>query len=397
MPATAALALAGLLAQAQPSPPAVRIASPTAADVLVGRVELVVHAAAPPDASLLKVELYVDDRLVATLLDPPFRFVWDAGDALRARSLRAKAYASNGTTAVDRVTTRAAAGVQRASVTLVEVYCTVRDRQGGYVDGLKKGDFTVLEAGVPQEIAVFSDERRPAHLVLLLDTSASMERDDRLRVAQEAAAGFVRAMEPTDTSSLVAFSDQPRLMQEPTSDRVALERAVASVEARGGTALYDALVAAVGLLKGIEGRKAIVLLSDGRDESSDGLGPGSVATFEQALEAVLRSEIAVYVVGTGEALEREMDYDRRRSLKEILEQLSGRTGGRAYFVKKASRLKDAYRRIEDELRHQYLLAYYPPGEPPRGKTSKDGWRPIEVTVSRPAARITHRDGYYARD
>src|SRR6185436_11421836 len=97
----------------------------------------------------------------------------------------------DGRTATARVTTQALKGAQRARVTLVEVYCAVRDEQGSYVTDLKADDFTVLESGRPQKIAVFSAERKPVHLVLLIDSSRSMQQEDRLQIALDAAAGFV--------------------------------------------------------------------------------------------------------------------------------------------------------------------------------------------------------------
>jgi VWFA-related protein len=378
----------------------VRIVSPLASETMLGSTEIVLEAAAPEGARLLKVEIYVDDRLVGTLLEPPWRFTWDAGDTLRARTLRARAYASDGSTATDRILTRALTGVQRAAVTLVEVHCTVRTAQGAYVNDLRPEDFTVLESGRPQEVAVFSSERKPVHLALLFDASASMQQDGRLEIAQEAAAGFVDAMEPGDTAVLLAFSDAPRVVTPATSDKAALLAGLASIEAKGGTALYDALVASVELLSPHEGRKAIILLSDGRDESVDGLGPGSFRTFEETLDAVLAGQTAVYAIGTGERLAEDMDVLQRRTLGDILGMLSERSGGRAWFVKKASKLKAAYHAVADELRHQYTLAYYPPAEAPRGAAATPGhgpgWRPIEVRVKRPRVRITARSGYYAK-
>ncbi|MGH7341176.1 MAG: VWA domain-containing protein, partial [Candidatus Rokuibacteriota bacterium] len=348
-------------------------------------------------ASILKVELYADDRVIATLLDPPYSFTWDAGDSLAARTLRAKAYASGGVTATHKVTTRALVGAQKARVTLVQVYCTVRDSQGGYLMELQRDDFTVLESGVKQRIATFTSERKPANLVLLFDASASMARDGRIETAKEAAEGFVEALEPEDTASLIAFNDVPRVIQIPTSDHAALQAGIGSIEAKGGTALYDAIVDAVAHLRDREGRKAIILLSDGRDESLDGMGPGSIATFEDALDALLKSETAIYAIGTGQKLEEELDFERRRTIGEIMGTMAGRSGGRAFFIKSASKLKDAYRRIEDELRHQYTLAYYPGDEPAAGKKAPGSdWRPIEVRVSRPRARVTARSGYFAR-
>jgi len=354
------------------------------------------EVSAAAGAAILKVELYADDRLITTLLDPPWSYTWDSGDSLRARTLRARVYASDGSTASDRVTTRTLQGAQRTVVNLVEVYATVRDAQGKFLDNLRKDEFTVAEAGKPQEIAVFSSERKPVRLVLLLDVSGSMIKDNRLEVAREAAAGFVEEMEPADTAGLLVFSDGPRLVREPTSDKAVLQADLQAVQAKGGTALYDAITAAADLIKGHEGRKAIVLLSDGRDEAADGLGPGSLNSYEKAMDAILKSEVAVYVIGTGETLAEEYDFEHRRTLESILDSFASRSGGRAYFIKKASRLKDAYKEIENTLRHQYTLAYYQPPDPAERPKGDTGWRPIEVKVSRPRARVTARAGYFAR-
>ncbi|HET6373750.1 MAG TPA: VWA domain-containing protein [Candidatus Polarisedimenticolia bacterium] len=393
LPIPAALLLAA--GQAIAGPLAIKIVSPVAADVLLGKTEVVVESTSP-GVTIFKMELYANDRLVATLLDPPYTFTWDAGESLKSQTLRVKAYGSEGVVATDVVTTRALQGAQKARVTLVEVYSSVRDAQGRYVTDLGKEDFTVFESGARQEIAVFSAERKPVHVALVLDTSASMREQNRIEIVKEAAAGFIEALEPGDNAAAVAFDDLPRLLQPLTTDKKALVDGINTIEARGGTALYDALVTAVELLKGLEGRKAIILLSDGRDESVDGMGPGSFSTYEKALDAALRSETAIYAIGTGGDFDDAYDFDRRRTIKEILETLAARSGGRSYFVKKASRLGQAYRQIEDELRHQYTLAYYPPPDPKPGKGADSGWRPIEVKVKRPGARIVARSGYYAK-
>lgn len=395
------LATAALLAAAPlpPAGPVVRIVSPMASEAVLGKTEIRIEVDPPAGATILKIEVYADDRLIGTLLESPWRLDWEAGDTLRARNLRARAFASDGSTGSDRLTTRAVAGVQRAAVTLVQVPCTVRTAQGAYLTDLRQEEFSILESGRLQEISLFSAERKPAHIALLIDASASMMQEDRLQIAREAAAGFVEALEPADTAMLISFSDTPRMVVPATSDKALLTAGLAGLEPKGGTSLYDAVVSATEVLKPIEGRKAIILLSDGRDEAVDGLGPGSLRTYEETLDAVLQSQVAVYVIGTGERLAEEFDVLRRRTLGEIMGTLAERSGGRSYFVKKASRLKDAYRSIADELRHQYTLGYYPPDQGPPlpadiRRAHGAGWRTIEVRVSRPRAHVTARSGYY---
>jgi len=396
--AVALLASAALAVSPAAATPVVRILTPPDGGVALGDTDIQVQAVPPPGARILKVEIYVDDRLIATLLDPPYKAEWDAGDGTRSRTIRARVYASDGTNASGTARTRALIGAERADVTLVEVYATVRDSQGKFLRNLDKENFTVLESGSPQEIAVFLKEPKPAHIVLLFDASNSMKQEDRLAVAQDAAVGFLAALQPQDTAALITFNDTPVLLEERTTDKKRIESAVRGIPATGGTALYDAIMAAVELLEGTEGRKAIILLSDGRDESVDGMGPGSISTFEETLDAVLESETMIYAIGTGENFEEEYDYYRRRTLGEVLGTLAERSGGRAHFIKKASKLDSAYERIADELRHQYTIAYYPPRSERGVELDSKGreWRSIEVVVDRPRVKVTARSGYFAR-
>jgi Ca-activated chloride channel family protein len=173
-------------------------------------------------------------------------------------------------------------------------------------------------------------------MAIVLDSSGSMR--DALPDVHQAAASFVETLRPQDRALVIDFDDRVFLLQDLTSDQTLLKEAVKSTEALGSTALYDALHAAFRKLRGIEGRKAIVLLSDGDDTSSQ-------FAYSRILEEAKAQGVMLYGIGLGEVR------------KSVLKEFSETTGGRAFFVSKASQLAEVYREIAEELRQQYYLSY----------------------------------------
>jgi VWFA-related protein len=193
-----------------------------------------------------------------------------------------------------------------------------------------------------------------------------------------------------------------QISQELTRDRKELEEAIRATKAGGGTALYDAVWSASRLLESFDGRRVLVLLSDGQDEALDGLGPGSLHTLAEAQEQALRSEVIVFAVGLGNRL--ETDHVRRfdpatggsradtdRTVLEMLRELADSTGGRAIAASSAARLGKAFDEIATDLRNQYSIAYTSTDPTRDGK-----WRTIDVsTPGRPGLEVVTRRGYYA--
>jgi Ca-activated chloride channel family protein len=278
---------------------------------------------------------------------------------------------------------------QYEQVSLVNLYAIVRDAKGAYVGGLTRDDFRVTENGRPQTISRFSDEWKPLRIAIVLDTSLSMQ-GDKLDAAREAARSFLEVLRPEDQGLVVLFHDSVDVVQPLTSARSELEAAIGKARAKGGTALYDAIWRTADLLDSIEGRRVIVLLSDGRDEAASGLEPGSLHTQEEALDRALRAETMIFSIGFGRNPATEWDFFRRRSLESILRELSEATGGRSLFSSRAGKLRKAFEQVADDLRHQYSLAYT--SDDPR----RDGsWRGIQVTSARPDLRVVSRQGYFA--
>src|SRR5262249_38722121 len=154
--------------------------------------------------------------------------------------------------------------------------------------------------------------------------------------ARLAATRFVKSLAPGDRAMVVTFSDEPHVLIEPTTDKERLAKAIATIEPKGGTALYDAIYETSDLLSREDGRKAIVLLSDGRAEAQGGCEPGSLHTFDEALEKALRCEAILFSIGFGRQVEKEMDFYGRTPLKQILDRLATDSGGVFYFASRAS-------------------------------------------------------------
>ncbi|MCL4839502.1 MAG: VWA domain-containing protein, partial [Thermoanaerobaculia bacterium] len=194
--------------------------------------------------------------------------------------------------------------------------------------------------------------------------------------AKEAAAGFLRSIvTPKDRAFAVGFSDRPRLLAPPTPDAGAVIAAFDELPAAGWTALHDAVVFSLHYFRGIAGRKALVLLSDGDDT-------GSAVAFRDALEYARRSGVVVYTVG--------LDISRGSvAMRGKLRELADETGGRAFFIAKASELATVYREIDRELRSQYLLAFSP--APAAGE---EGYRQVEVKVRDGRLKVRAARGYY---
>jgi len=271
----------------------------------------------------------------------------------------------------------------RVTVDLVNILCSVFDRdRNSFVTNLTREDFAVYEDGKKQEIKNFARETNlPLTLAMLIDTSDSVS--PKLKFEQEAAISFFQSvLREKDRALLVEFDTGVTLLQDFTGDPNKLAKEIRKLRAAGGTALYDAIYMTCDeKLIRETGRKAIVILSDGDDESSN-------ATIQQAMEMALRAETTIYVISItkggffGVAGSPEGD----AAMREITQE----TGGKVFFPFKLEELEDSFRQINQELRSQYSLGYY------STNSAKDGsYRKLEVKISERNLRPGHRKGYYA--
>jgi VWFA-related protein len=349
----------------------VRILEPIQGKRYTGSLLARVEAEAPEGQAIERVELYLNETRVASLYQPPYVHPVFLPKAEEISYVRAVAYLADGNSTESLVFVNAPDNLGVIDIDFVELYTTVLDRKGRPVAGLAKKDFAVKEDGVKQEIVRFERVTDlPVHAALMVDVSASMET--ALAKAQEAALQFLEgSIHPKDRAAVVTFNDYPNLAVKFTNDVAVLAGGLAGVKAERGTALYDSLIFTLYYFNGIKGQRAILLLSDGKDE-------GSRFTFEDALETARRAGVAIYPIGLGEKID-----------KKKLEKLALETGGRPFFLKSADELAGIYAAIEEELRSKYLLAYQS-----TNTSGSTGFRTVDLTTSRPGVEVKTMRGYY---
>jgi VWFA-related protein len=278
--------------------------------------------------------------------------------------------------------------VFRADVELVDITVTITDAQRRYITGLNEADFRVLEDGRPQDLTLFTHKRLPLSLVILLDTSQSMQ--GRLAEAQTAAVRFVRALAEEDEAQVVQFNERALVVQDFTSDQAALEAAIRGTRAGGSTALYQAVYVA---LKDLQSRRradeqrrmALVVLSDGNDTSS-------LINDDQVLALGRRSGVAVYGISLRSPAPSAAALAQDDGLpRYFFTALARDTGGQAHFLQGIAELGGVYDQVAEELRSQYNLGYF------SSNAARDGrWRSIQVTLPTHAQlQVRHKTGYFA--
>jgi Ca-activated chloride channel family protein len=259
-----------------------------------------------------------------------------------------------------------------SQVNLVEVYATVTDTRGSVVTSLTREDFEVLEDGEPQRIDAFTQGDFPLAAAIAVDRSFSMS-PERFEAAKSAARLFLGALRPEDQGMVIAVGSRVEALAPLSIDRGAQYRAIETLDRFGTTSLHDAIIAAIDAVHAGQGRRALVLLSDGDDRYSD-------ASAGDALSRARGAEVLIYPVALG---------PRRPPL---FAELAALTGGRSAHVRDARDLPQTLRSIAQELRQQYLLGY----TPTRPLTEQGEWRGITVRVRKPGLRVRARDGYYVR-
>lgn len=294
--------------------------------------------------------------------------------------------------------------------TLVQVPVIVSERGGRYVSDLTRDEFSIFEDGIKQDIDILASVEEPFSVALLLDSSGSTEA--ALDQIKSAAMAFIDNLRPRDRVMIVSFNDSVEILSELTNDRARLAAAVRSIKPGEFTQVYEAVYTAVWeKLHDVPGRKAVIVFTDGIDTAS------SEISEEDTLDAVIESEdIIVYPIRYAtrddverrmetrmkallnsigpEAVQSKLEQSRRemdrayRSADEYLQQLGDMSGGIVERADRLGDLKSALGRIAEELRHQYLLGYYP-----SNRQKDDRARKITVRVTRPGLIVRARPAY----
>ncbi len=278
----------------------------------------------------------------------------------------------------------AALGAQiRVEVNLVRVLATVKDPAGQLVGALDKGDFEILDNGVSQQIAVFERQTdQPLSVALMVDASGSTAKD--LKFETDSVVRFLHALlaagNAKDSVALYSFNYQVTVHNFFTHNEAPLERSLRSLQGEAGTSLYDAIYLASHDLEPREGRKIMIVVTDGGDTTSR-------KDFHAALDSAQLANTAIYPV-----LVVPITNDAGRNIggEHALTTMALGTGGRVFQATLGSALDGAFTEIIKDLRTQYLLAYYPKNVP----LTKNRFHQLTVRVRRPDLRVTARNGYY---
>jgi Ca-activated chloride channel family protein len=268
------------------------------------------------------------------------------------------------------------------NVDLVNVLFTVADKNGRFITNLQKEDFKVSEDDRGQTISNFSNETNlPLSIALVFDTSASIL--GKLKFEQEAAGEFfyTTLRRGTDKALVVTFDNTVGLAQDFTDNSEQLTKALGKVHAAGTTALFDAVYLAIdNKLAGQEGRRVVIVISDGDDNSSE-------RSIEDTVEIAQKSDTVIYAVGTNPTQLFGSDKDQGN---RYLKRLTQETGGRLFLPVKLEDLTKSFLEISEELRSQYTLGYR------STNVKRDGtYRRIKIATTNKQFRVRAREGYYA--
>jgi Ca-activated chloride channel family protein len=269
----------------------------------------------------------------------------------------------------------------RLRTDIVTLSVSVTDKQNNFAPGLGPQDFEVYEDGIKQDIAFFSDDDIPLNIGILLDTSGSLKQhfDQSLK----AAGGIVKTSHSNDDFFFITFSKKIEVQVE-GDDWDKVDEYLRMAKPEGLTALYDSVYFGLEKVKqGKHRKRALIIISDGQDNASR-------YKYGELMSLIKEADVQIYCIGIGDTSSNG-DYT---SGKDLLEELSGMTGGESFFPGDANKIEDAVNSIALLLRHQYSVGYYPSN--PRSDKS---WRKLKVKLhpswKTQGLRVSAKEGYYA--
>lgn len=339
------------------------------------RVKVVVQSIAGGVAK--SVELFLDEKKLKAWTSPegPLEITIPFTDYSRSNYLRATAVAEDGQEANDiRYLKGSNTTVESVRVDVVQLHISALDKSNHFVKGLSESDFAVQEDGRPQKITGFEvAEKLPLTIGLVVDGSGSMEK--AMSFVHEASAElFKNLIREKDKGFVIEFREQPRMVQEVTGESPALQRAARLPQARGATALYDSIVLGLYQFRTLQGRKALVVVTDGADNHSH-------VDYETLLRYARSAGAPIYFIAVGIRI---TDFGIRRQINEIARE----SGGEVFHLGSAAKIGEVTRRIEEELRTQYVVAFRTDSQKPDGE-----YRAVTVAIAKPGVSARTIKGY----
>jgi Ca-activated chloride channel family protein len=359
---------------------------PSGLEYVFGKVEILATVVSEENVS--GVEIWVDGNRLGELIEPPYNVTVDVGYDNKVHEFKAVARSTSGKTATARVVTPVLEVDEVVDIELQQLYVTVTQFDRRVLD-LQRQDFRILDEGDRQETVTFERGDVPITAVLLLDCSLSMI-GERLEAALNGARVFVEGMEELDEAMVMLFSDRLLRETEFSDDQLELGAALSGVEATGGTAINDHLFAALAKLEVRQGRRVVVLFSDGADVHSV-LNMGEVLRKARLSQALI---YWIYLPETGDetglpsytSAWRDIEGNQLqfRQLREAVSE----SGGRVHPLESLDQMDEAFAGILAELREQYVLGYYPTIAQGDGS-----WHEVKVKVKKSGLEVRTRGGY----
>ena len=354
----------------------VRITSPLGRTGTHGKIRIVAQVRTVDAAPLNHVRFLIDQQPFKNDTDgPPYVVEWEDENPFERREISVEVTDAAGRSAGDKVVLEPFDIIEESQVTSVLIEAAVQDDQGRFVKRIDPTRFSVHEDGVLQKLDLVRHEEVGATFAMLVDASASMAR--RLDFVQRTAATLVQYMSPKDRMVIAPFTKSLLPVTGPTADHQTILDAIKAIRPGGGTAILDSLVEMSTSLSAAEGRRAIVLITDGYDEHS-------TASMDKALAAAKQNGVTVYVVAIGGVAGISLKGER------ALRTMARETGGTSFFPATDEQLGAVSTALADDVQNRYLLTYTPSNQ-----TNDGSWRAIRVDCGDPKLRIRSRSGYYA--
>jgi len=354
----------------------VRITSPLGRTGVPGIIRVVAQVQTDAERGIVPVHFFVDGASIGDDLDgPPYVVEWEDVNPYERREIRVDVEDGRGGRVSDTVTLPALEVIEETSISSVLIEATVLDERGRYVSTLGKGDFQLTEDGVPHALDLVQLQTLPTTFTLLIDASQSLHR--RIDMVKAAARRLASRLRPGDHVIVAPFRTAVESTTGPTADGRTITEAIDAINARGGTAILDALATVPEMFAHVEGRHVVVLLTDGYDERS-------ATTYEEAMTALQRLQATVYVVGIGGVAGISLKGEL------LLKRVAAQMGGRAFFPIREEQLPDVHAAVAADAFNRYVISYTPQ------KQEADGsFRAITLTTPHPDYRVRAREGYFA--
>jgi Ca-activated chloride channel family protein len=354
----------------------VKITSPLGRSGLPGTVRIVAQVQHPQNTTPGLVRFYVDQQLLGTVTDgPPYATEWIDENPFERREISVEVSDGLGHEATDKVVLEPFEIAEVAEVNSVLLEASVQDKTGRFIKGLSASSFAVTENDVPQALDIVRQEAVGATFALMVDASSSMSR--RMDFVHRTAATLSSYLSPLDRMIVAPFALGVTGVTGPTNDRPTILQGIEGIRPSGGTAILDSLIQVAHSLAHVEGRRAIVLITDGYDERSK-------AQYDDAIGAVREAGATVYVVGIGGVAGISLKGER------LLRQLAVETGGRFFFPSRDEQLATVHDTLTEDVQNRYLITYTP-----RNQNADGSWRAVAVRTGNATDVVRVRAGYFA--